>query len=130
MNLLQVGAANAATVNLDEHFARPDRGYRNALHPYIVDAVINRSLHGRRQTISKSALLAQFTNPTHQRTHAAAMAIAPSGILAHPGQPRPKARSIATCANKAGSRRCPRLSVYALKSGSVSAATSETAFRQ
>ena len=48
VDLLQVGAADAAAVHPDEHLARTNRGHRNGLDADIVHAAINSGLHGRR----------------------------------------------------------------------------------
>ena len=44
-NLLEVGAADAAGVDADEHFARADRGHRNCFEADVVDAAVDRSVH-------------------------------------------------------------------------------------
>ena len=50
VNLFQVSAANATSMNLDQHFSRPDRRHRNGLDTDIVDAAVHRGLHGRGQS--------------------------------------------------------------------------------
>ncbi len=46
MDLLEIGSADTAGVNPQQHFSRPDLRHWNGLHPHIVDATIDRCPHG------------------------------------------------------------------------------------
>ena len=51
VNLLQVGPADSAGVDLDQHLACADLGHRNRLDTNIVHAAIDRGAHGCRHRI-------------------------------------------------------------------------------
>jgi hypothetical protein len=51
VNLLEVGAADAAGVDPNQHFAAADFGYGDRLGPDIVWSVIDSSLHGARKVL-------------------------------------------------------------------------------
>jgi hypothetical protein len=51
-DLLEVGAANAASVNADEQLAGADLWNRNCLQAHIIHAAVDRRLHGGRNFLN------------------------------------------------------------------------------
>ena len=47
-NFLQIGAADAAGVDANEHFAAADRGHGDSFKANVVHAAVDGGLHGRR----------------------------------------------------------------------------------
>jgi hypothetical protein len=48
VDLLQIGAADSAGVNLDKDFAKADLGNGNGFYTYVVDSTIDGGTHGGR----------------------------------------------------------------------------------
>jgi hypothetical protein len=47
-DLLEIGSADAASMNSDQQLARPNVRHRHGLHSNVIDAPVNRRLHGGR----------------------------------------------------------------------------------
>ena len=63
-NLLQIGAADAAGVHPNQDFARADLRNRNGLQADVVDAAIDRRLHGRGDGAAGRQLLPSWVAAT------------------------------------------------------------------